>query len=142
MKRLSLMFLLLMVLAVVSYGQGGAYYNYSTNGNQACDALFSGCWTPWATSSASCYSPNVGPGGWRIVGGSVSQYASCALGNAYATIDNNPPGNWYLNWYGYAYNSGDVMSYYYSAYSACIDTTDGSGNYAANTGDYSANFGC
>ena len=77
------------------------------NGQQTCYFGSSNCWTPWASGSASCSPPNIGPDGFRIVAGSLRQAAFCGIGSyATAEIVNNLPYSWYLFWTGISHRQG------------------------------------
>ena len=136
------MLTLLMVFTAVSYGQG-LWYNWSSNGHQSCHSVTSGCWTPWSNSSASCYAPNVGPGGWRLVGGGIRVYSGCIDdGHGEAEIKNNLPSNYYLDWDGFTYTDYGGLSHLYDAWSSCDTTTDGSGNIASAYNIWEEDYGC
>ena len=101
------------------------------NGQQTCYFGSSNCWTPWASGSASCSPPNIGPDGFRIVAGSLRQAAFCGIGSyATAEIVNNLPYSWYLFWTGISYRHGFGTAAEYYAESDCGTTTDGTADYA------------
>jgi hypothetical protein len=121
---------LLTAAASISYGQG-VWTGWQGNGQQSCYFVLSSCWTPWSIGTASCLPPNIGPDGFRIVGGSIRESAFCGTGsNATADIENNLPDSLYINWTGISYKQGFGTSAEYYAESDCSTTTDGTGDYA------------
>ena len=145
MKKLMLLFTLLIVSAVGSLGQG-TWHGWSSNNQQTCTSYPSACWTPWASGTASCDAPNLGIDGFRILGGSTRILSQCLGGYATAQISNSLPYSYELKWLDEMYTRYGGLAYQYGAFSDCTYPTSENGDYAANNDDFyddnRSNFGC